>query len=85
LSATKGTIYEHYAITARNIKTQVKADQLQGAIVGYFNANIVSRLSGLHAKVEAETMRTRIAIENESRKKGLSFSSPDVIFINTHQ
>jgi hypothetical protein len=85
LSATKGTNYEHYGITARNIKTQVKADQLQGAIVGYFNANIVSRLTGLHSKVEAETMRTRIAIENESRKKGLSFTSPDVIFINTHQ
>lgn len=85
LSATKGTNYEHYAITARNIKTQVKADQLQGAIVGYFNSNIVSRLSGLHSKVEAEMMRTRIAIENESRKKGLSFTSPDVIFITTHQ
>ena len=85
LSATKGTNYEHYAITARNIKTQVKADQLQGAIVGYFNANIVSRLSGLHSKVEAEMMRTRIAIENESRKKGLSFSTPEVIFITTHQ
>jgi hypothetical protein len=85
LSATKGTIYEHYGIVARNIKTQVKADQLQGAIVGYFNANIVSRLTGMHAKVEAEIMRTRIDIENESRRKGMNFTSPEIIFIKTNE
>jgi hypothetical protein len=85
LGAKKGTIYEHYGVISRQIKKEVSSDQLQGAIVGYFNANIVSRLTGMHAKVEAEIMRTRIDIENESRRKGLSFTSPEIIFIETHK
>jgi len=85
LGAKKGTPYEHYYGVKTLIKKIVTADQLQGALIGTFNANLVSRLIGMHAKVEAELMRTRIDIENESRKKGLSFSTPEVIFIDTHK
>ncbi len=68
LGAKKGTNYEHYYEVKTLIKKIVTADQLQGALIGTFNANLVSRLIGMHAKVEAELMRTRIDIENESRK-----------------
>jgi hypothetical protein len=85
LGAKKGTIYEHYGVISRQIKKEVASDQLQGAIIGIWNANIVSRLTGLHAKVEAETMRTRIEIENESRRKGMNFTTPEIIFIKTHE
>jgi len=85
LGAKKGTNYEHYYEVKTLIKKIVTADQLQGALIGMWNANLVSRLIGMHAKVEAELMRTRIDIENESRKKGLSFSTPEVIFIDTHK
>ena len=85
LSAKKGTTYEHYAITIRRIKKFIQSDQLQGALIGTFNANIVSRLVGLHAKETAENLRARMDIEAEAKRKGLTITAPEIIFIKTHQ
>ena len=85
LSAKKGTTYEHYAITIRRIKKEIQSDQLQGALIGTFNANLVSRLVGLHAKETAENLRARMDIEAEAKRKGLTFSTPEIIFIKTKE
>jgi hypothetical protein len=85
LSAKKGTIYEEYCGINRRIRKIIQSDQLQGALVGIYNANLVSRLVGLHAKETAENLRARIDIENESRRKGMNFSTPEIIFIKTNE
>lgn len=85
LTAKKGTPYEHYYGVKTLIKKIITADQLQGALVGIYQANIVSRLTGLHAKETIENLRARMDIEAEAKRKGLTFSTPEIIFIKTNE
>lgn len=85
LTAKKGTVYEDYYRITRAIKKEIQHDQLSGALVGIYNANLVSRLVGLHAKETAENLRARLDIEAEARRKGVNFTSPEIIFIETHK
>lgn len=85
LTAKKETIYADYYPITRAIKKEIQHDQLSGALIGIYNANLVSRLVGLHAKETAENLRARIDVESEARRKGMNFTSPEVIFIETHK
>ena len=84
LTAKKGTIYEDYYRITRAIKKEIQHDQLSGALIGLYNANLVSRLVGLHAKETAENLRARMDIEAEAKRKGLTITAPEIIFIKTH-
>lgn len=57
--------YESYATIISHIKRVIKEDQLTGAIVGIYNANIISKLIGLIDKNENKNINEEISFRAE--------------------
>jgi hypothetical protein len=65
----QGGLYEEYVAICRAIRKTIRTDQIEGGMVGQYNASITQRLNGLTEKVETDnTHKGKIEITLDLNK-----------------